>query len=135
MKTPNQLPRLRTLVRSHWRPKPIRPPKPDPNLKNLTGAQRSAEVIRFSVLSLELWISPLGKLREWVRLNSTVSAILIVPAVLVLPLVLLITGQLAQWLALLISIAGRLIVFPVVALIAAGVITLTIILVRTILSK
>lgn len=91
--------------------------------------------MRYSILSLEFWLSPLGRLREWVRLNSKLSAILLIPAVLVLPLVLLVTGQLLQWLMLLIGIAGHLIVFPLVALVAAGVMAFIIMLLRAILIR
>ena len=135
MEKPNKLSCVGRIYMEHWQPKPIQPPKVDPELKNLSGVQRSAEVIRFGVLSLEFWLSPLGRLREWVRLNSKLSAILLIPAVLVLPLILLITGQLMQWLALLISISGKLIILPMAALAAAGIIALTIMLLRAILNK
>jgi hypothetical protein len=135
MEKPNKLSCVGRIYADHWQPKPIQPPKVDPALEKLTGAQRSAEVIRFGILSLEFWLSPLGRLREWVRLNSKLSAILLIPAVLVLPLILLITGQLVQWLALLISVSGKLIILPVAALAAAGVITLTIMLLRAVINK
>jgi hypothetical protein len=132
MQKPNNLSRI---YQEYWQPKPIKAPVPDPHLMSLTSVQRSAEVIRYSLLSVEFWISPFGKLREWVRLNTRLGAILLMPAILVLPLLLLITGQLAQWLALLISISGHLIVFPLVALAAAGVITLAVLLVRAVLGR
>jgi len=135
MEKPSKLSCVGRIYAEHWQPKPIQPPKVDPELDKLSGIQRSAEVIRYGVLSLEWWLSPLGRLREWVRLNSKLSAILLVPAVLVLPLVLLITGQLVQWLALLISVSGKLIVLPMAALAAAGVIALTIMLLRAALNK
>jgi hypothetical protein len=135
MEKTNKLSCVGRIYAEHWQPKPIQPPKVDPELGKLTGVQRSAEVIRFGVLSLEWWLSPLGRLREWVRLNSKLSAVLLIPAVLVLPLILLITGQLVQWLALLISISGKLIILPVAALAAAGIIALTIMLLRAILNK
>jgi hypothetical protein len=135
MEKPSKLSRIGKLYMDHWQPKPIQSPKVDPELKNLTGVQRSAEAIRFGVLSLEFWLSPLGRLREWVRLNSKLSAILLVPAVLVLPLILLITWQLVQWLALLISVSGKLIVLPMAALVAVGVIMLVIALLRAVLNK
>lgn len=87
----NNLPKrwiwLKEFVQRHWQPKPIDPPTPDENVEELSGPQRSAEVIRYSILSLEFWLSPLGRLREWVRLNTKASVLLLIPTVIVLPLV------------------------------------------------
>lgn len=68
--------RLKQFIQQHWQPKPIDPPKPDPQVEHLTGPQRSAEVMRYSILSLEFWLSPLGRLREWARplRYSTISS-------------------------------------------------------------
>jgi len=129
------LSKLGTFLRQHWQPKPIDPPQVDPELKKLDDLRRSAEVIRYSILSLEFWLSPLGRLREWVRLNGKVSAVLLVPALLVLPLITFIVRQVAQWLGLLLSISGKLIVLPLVVLIAAGVIMFTLVLFRAILGR
>jgi len=111
--------RLKEFIRKHWNPKPIDPPKPDSDLGNMNGAQRSAETIRYSILSFEYWLSPLGRLREWVRLNSKLCMILLIPGVLVLPLVSWIIYLVAGWALMLVSLAGNLILLPVIVLVAA----------------
>ena len=123
---------LKQFIRKHWTPKPIDPPKPDPTLDDMSGPQRSAEVMRYSILSLEFLLSPLGRLREWVRLNGKVSLVLLVPVLLILPLVTWILAQIAHWLEMLISISGTLIVFPIVALVAIAAVTGSILLLRAI---
>ena len=123
---------VRSFLRKHWQPKPIEPPTVDPDLEELTAVQRSAEVIRYSILSLELWLSPLGRLREWVRLNSKLCAILSVPALLVLPLITFILIQVTYWLALLVQMTGNLILFPLAALMALFAISAVVLIVRAI---
>jgi hypothetical protein len=127
--------RLREFVRTHWRPKPIDPPQPDPNVPNMNGPQRSAEVIRYSILSLEFWLSPLGKLREWVRLNSKLSAVLLIPALLVLPLIVFIFTQIARLMVLLVEISGNFILFPFLAFLATSIIAGIVLLLRFIFGR
>ncbi len=101
----------------------------------MSGPQRSAEVMRYSILSLEFWLSPLGRLREWVRLNGKVSAVLLIPTLLILPLITWVLAQIANWLEMLISISGNLIVFPIVALVAIAAVTGSILLLRAIFGR
>ena len=101
----------------------------------MPGPVRAAEVLRYSVLSLEWWLSPLGRLRELVRLNAKLSAILFVPALLVIPVIILIFSQIAEWLVILVGIAEYLIVFPVVGLIAVAAITGVVLLLRYIFGR
>jgi len=82
----------------------------------MSGPQRSAEVIRYSILSVEYWLSPLGRLREWFRLNSTLSMWLLIPSVLVLPLITWILYLVAGWATI---IAGHLLVLPL-AIVVVG---------------
>lgn len=126
---------LKQFVLKHWHPKPIDPPKPDPDIENLTGPQRSAEVMRYSILSIEFWLSPLGRLREWVRLNGKASAVLLIPALLIVPLITFIVGQIAYWLSALVGVLGNLIVVPLVALVAVAAITGSVLLLRAIFGK
>jgi len=126
---------VKQFIRKHWQPQPIDPPKPDPEIENLSGPQRSAEVLKYSILSLEFWLSPLGRLREWVRLNGKLSAVLLIPALLILPLVTFIIGQIAHWLSMLVDISGNLILFPLVVLVATASITGTILLLRAIFGR
>jgi hypothetical protein len=92
-------------------------------------------VCRYSILSLEFWLSPLGRLREWVRLNGKLSAVLLIPALLILPLVTWILVQIAGWIGILIGMAGNLILLPIVALLATAAITGVILLIRLIFGR
>jgi hypothetical protein len=118
--------------KSSWQPKPIDPPKVDPDLHHLDGLTRSAESFRYSILSIEWWVSPNGRLREWVKHNTHLAAWLIIPAILVVPVVTFILWQLAKWVTMLTSITGHLIILPILALVAALVILVVIAIVKAI---
>ena len=45
----------------------LNPPRVDPQLTNLTRLERAAEVLRYSVLRAEYWLSPDGVMRQRVR--------------------------------------------------------------------
>src|SRR5881396_2307949 len=45
----------------------LNPPRVDPQLTKLTPLERAAEVLRYSVLRAEYWLSPDGAMRERVR--------------------------------------------------------------------
>ena len=126
---------VKQFIQRHWQPKPIDPPQPDADLEDLNGVQRSAEVIRYSILSLEFWLSPLGRLREWIRLNGKLCAVLLIPALLILPLITWIISQIAHWLVMLVEMSGNLVVFPLIALVAVASITGTILLLRAIFGR
>ena len=78
---PGALPEVRKL----WSPRPLSKPAIDPALRYLGWWERSAEVIRFTVLCLEHWLSQSGTLREWLRLNLWVAAVLVAAAILIIP--------------------------------------------------
>ncbi len=118
--------RLKELFKSPWNPKPVEPPTVDPNLQELDPLTRSAESIRYSILSLEFWISPKGQVREWLRSNARLAILLAIPSFLVLPIITFVLWQLVAWLVALTSIAGKLIIFPILALLAVVMITVTV---------
>ena len=90
----------------------------DPDFDQLDSIQRSAESIRFSILSFEFWISKNGQVREWLRHNSRLAAWLAIPTLLILPLVGMIAVQAGAIVAALIGIAGGMVILPIVALLA-----------------
>lgn len=100
----NGLACVKLFINKHWRPAPISQPRVDPDLSNLDGSQRAAEVIRYSLLTLEFWLSPLGRLREWIRLNGKACAILTVPTLFIMPLVIVIINQVAHVMETLVDI-------------------------------
>ena len=122
-------------IKVRWNPQPVEEPKVDPDLPKLTGLARAAESLKYAILKTEHWLCPGGKLREWVRVNGKLSALLAIPALLVLPLITFILWQLACWIGLLFGIIGKLIILPLAALLAAAVIFFTIIVVRSLLRR
>src|SRR4051812_2943913 len=96
--------RFRDVLKLGWNPKSLQQPQVDPEIRKLDAITRSAESIRYSILSFEFWISPDGQIREWIRNNSKVAAVLSIPAFLVLPIVTFAFWQLASWAAAITSI-------------------------------
>jgi hypothetical protein len=126
---------IREFIQRQWNPQPINPPTPDPEIEKLTGIQRSAEVVRYSILSVEYWISPNGRVREWVRNNTLVAVVLAVPAFLVLPIVTFALWQFVSWLMALTSIAGKLIILPVLLIVAVASIAAAMVLLKVVFRK
>ena len=58
----------------------------------------------YSARRLEYWISPNGILREWVRLNFLVAAIIAVSGFLVIPVLACLLGGIAECIALILQI-------------------------------
>ena len=119
----NWVRRLRIYLSQHWNPEKLEAPKVDPDLPELNGVERSAEVFRYTTLSTEHWLSPKGYLREWLRFNAKVFACLLIPSILVMPLVTLTLGQFVTWAALIAATTASVILFPLSALIFIGLIS------------
>lgn len=98
--------------------------------QRMNGLQRSATAWLHFFLCLERHVSPDGRLREWLHHNVRVSAWLFIPAVLVMPAVSLILWQLTGWVTMLTSLAGKLIVLPILILLAFMVIRITVALLK-----
>lgn len=113
-----------------WKPQPICKPMVDKNVGRLDGLTRSTECFRYVVLSVEFWISPDGCVREWLRNNVLLFVLLIIPAFLVMPVIGLILWQLTSWLSMLQTIAGKLIILPILSLVALLVIKTFIALIK-----
>jgi hypothetical protein len=101
---------------------PICKPLVNKNLFKLDALSRSAECFHYFLLSLEFWISPEGRVREWFKNNVLLAVLLVIPAIFVMPVVGLILWQLTGWLSMLQTIAGKLIVLPILFLVALLVI-------------
>ena len=84
---PNWLTHARSVALRHWNPKELAAPTVDPDFEQLTAVERSAEVFRHTVMSFEYWLAPKGGLREWIRFNCRIAAIIGVPALLVVGLI------------------------------------------------
>jgi hypothetical protein len=71
----------------------IEPPQVDPDIETLSAPERSAEVLRYSLLRAEHRVAPDGALRQWLRRILRLGAFVAIPAFVLLPLaVLLLTG-------------------------------------------
>ncbi len=116
-----------------WEPKPVSPPKADPQIGQMDSLSRSAEAIRYSILSIEFWISPDGQAREWLRNHTRLAVLLGIPAILVMPLIGFILWQLLSWAGMLTSLAGKMIILPIAVLIAVVVIKAAVAILKQIL--
>jgi hypothetical protein len=65
---------------------PLARPIVDPQLCRLPAIERAGEVLRYSILRAEYWLSPGGTLRAWLRLNVTAAVFIGLPLALVAPL-------------------------------------------------
>lgn len=119
---PNWVTRARSMAQRHWQPKELAPPAVDPDLHQLSAMERSAEVFRHTVASLEYWLAPKGWLREWFRFNCRLAAMIAVPAFLVVPLVTFALRQIHTWVKLIAESTSNLVLFPLSALLVIGLI-------------
>lgn len=129
---PTWVRRVRAVALRHWQPRELAPPAVDPDLDRLTAIELSAEVLRHSILSLEYWLSPGGRLREWIRFNLRIATIIAVPALLVVPLITHLLRQIREWVALVIESTSSFIMFPLSALLIVGLVSVLIHLARAI---
>ena len=95
MKSLSELPDYKEL-RKLWKQEPIDPPKPTLELTPDSWVERGAEVIGWSLASLEFWLSKSGWLRAWFRLNLLLSIVLTSAGVLLLPPVARVLEQLSR---------------------------------------
>jgi hypothetical protein len=120
-------------LKTSWRPNPIHPPQVDPDLHHLDGLTRSVESIRYSILSIEFWMSPNGQVREWLRHNAHLAVWVGIPAIIVVPIITFILCQIVKWTTILTSIARHLIILPTLGLLVVVVLLLVVGLVKAIL--
>jgi hypothetical protein len=88
----------------------------------MDAIQRSAESIRYGILSWEFWASPNGQVREWLRHNTRAVVFLGIPALVIIPVIGFALTQIAGWTEALSAIASHMIVIPVLLLVALLVI-------------
>src|SRR5687768_5090903 len=124
-----------SILRQQWKPLEVKKPAVDPELHRLTDVQRSAEVFRYSVLTTEYWLSPKGKLREWLRLNVLVAVVIGFPALFIVPIITYLLGQFVTWTELLMQIGKNLLVFPVTVIAAIAVFTALLCFIRVLLHR
>ena len=79
------------------KPEPIEKPKVNRSLLRMNPLERAAEVLRYSALKTEHWLSPNGRLREWMRLNILAALFIGIPALIIVPIFTFLLGQFATW--------------------------------------
>jgi hypothetical protein len=102
-----QVRRVASIALRIWNPRPIPRPQIDSELAALCWPERCAEVVCFTLLSIEHWLSQGGLLREWIRLNLWLAVILTVVAVLVIPPVTAVLEAASEWTAIASAIVGN----------------------------
>jgi hypothetical protein len=95
-------------VRSFVVIRPIPPPVVDRTIGELSSLERAGEVLRYSLLRAEYWLSPSGLLRALLRMNLQVSVMIGMPALIVGPVILLCLEGVAAASALLAATAANL---------------------------
>src|SRR5947199_5773244 len=78
-------------------------PRVDPKLTNLTPLERAAEVLRYSILRAEYWLSPNGAMRQRLRFALRIW-IYVVIAALIAPGVTAVVQHVTGWTAMSVEI-------------------------------
>ena len=125
----------RQAITLNWQPKPLSPPRVNAGFAEMDPLERTTEVLRHSFCQLEWWLSPGGRLREWLRFNLVTGTVLSIPALLVVPLITYLLGQFANWTALLRQIGSNLIVFPLTMILGIALLSGAVLLTRLVLRR
>ena len=104
--------------------KPIIKPVVNTQLERMSGLQRTAEAFRYVLLSIEFWVSPEGNIRQWMKANTRLAVFMAVPTFMAFPVVTVALWEIESWVNSLTTIAGKLIVLPVLVLLAVISITI-----------
>ena len=81
------------------------------------------EVLRFSILRLEYWVSPGGGLRQWARFNVGLALLIGIPALVLAPIITLLLTCFVSWTESLLQITINLLLIPVIGLAAIATVT------------
>ena len=108
-------------------------PVVDLELPHLSGIERAAEVMRFMLHQLEYALSPLGHLREFIKLNFRVALAIAIPVLLVAPLVTVALEQLKAWIVLLTQTFSSFVLFPLSVVLSILLVCGMIYIIRSIL--
>lgn len=115
--------------------KPIERPQVDRSLAALPPIERAAEVLRYSILKAEHWLSPRGHLRNWARLNILAALFIGIPALFIVPVVTYLLGQFATWMVFLAQAAKNLVLIIGCAIASGAMISAAVMFVRSRMRK
>ena len=88
------------------------------SLHRLNSLQRAVESFRYVALSIEVWISPEGNLRKWVKANTRLAVFMAVPTLMVFPVVTMALWELESWMSSLTTMVSKFIALPILTLLA-----------------
>lgn len=89
----------------------LNPPRIDPKLSTLPPLERAAEVLRYSVLRAEYWLSPEGAMRQRIRFALRVCAYVAIAA-LIAPGITAVIRQITGWTAMLADVVQNIAEIP-----------------------
>ena len=110
---PNRIePQVSQQLLNNTQTAPLTPPALDTQFHRLAPVERAAEVLRYHAQRTEYWLSPRGRLREWLRTCLRLALLLGIPTVLLTPVVTLILTTAVTWSGKIADIARNLAVIP-----------------------
>jgi hypothetical protein len=118
-----------------WKPKPMERPRVNRSFVKMGPLERAAEVMRYSALKTEHWLSPNGRLREWMRLNILAALFIGIPALIIVPNLTFLLGQFATWMLFMAQAARNLVIIAGYLLAAVAMITAALMFIRSQLRK
>src|SRR5437762_12265879 len=92
-------------------PTQLNPPRVDPKLTTLPPLERAAEVLRYSVLRAEYWLSPDGAMRQRVRFALRLWVYVVIAAGIA-PAITAVVQHVTGWTAMLVEIVGKIVQIP-----------------------
>ena len=113
------------------KPEPITKPSVNRSFLKMGPLERAAEVLRYSALKTEHWLSPNGRLREWMRLNILVAFFIGIPALIIVPILTFLLGQFATWMVFLAQAAKCFVIIVGYVLLAIAMISAAVMLLNS----
>jgi hypothetical protein len=89
----------------------LNPPRVDPKLTRLMPLERAAEVLRYSVLRAEYWLSPDGGMRQWIRFAVRLWVYVVIAA-LIAPGITAVIQHITGWTAMSVEIVQNIAQIP-----------------------
>ena len=97
---------------------PICKPMVNKSLDQMNGLQRAAESLWYVTLVIECHISPDGQIWRWIKTNVKLAMFIAPPTFMVFPVVMFALWELSSCVHSLTTIAGKLIVLPILVLVS-----------------
>ena len=113
------------------KPEPIAKLSVNRSFLKMNPLERAAEVLRYSALKTEHWLSPNGRLREWMRLNILAAFFIGIPALIIVPILTFLLGQFATWMVFLAQAAKCFVIIVGYVLLAIAMISAAVMLLNS----